>query len=69
METREPTFLRLVVTLALAGLIAGLVLVGVYLGTLPIIQRNQAEALRAAVFKVLPGTSTIHALIRRDGGR
>ncbi len=46
---------RLIATLGLAGLFSGVVLVTVYLATLPIIQRNQAEALEAAIYRVLPG--------------
>lgn len=57
-ETRdgsEPSSARLITTLSLAGLLSGLVLVSVYEATLPRILANQAEALREAVFKVLPG--------------
>ena len=59
MQSREPTSLRLVTTLAAAGLVSGLVLVGAYLLTAPRIERNRAEALRAAIFRVLPDTATI----------
>jgi electron transport complex protein RnfG len=52
-ETRS---IRLVLTLALAGLVCGGLLVGAYQVTLPPIQKAQAEALRAAVFRVLPGS-------------
>lgn len=63
---QEPSSLRLAATLALAGLLSGLVLVGVFLVTQPRIQHNRAEALRAAIYQVLPGTSTIEAY-RLDG--
>jgi electron transport complex protein RnfG len=36
------------------GLICGLLIVGVYVGTRPVIQRNRAEALERAIFQVLP---------------
>lgn len=50
----EPSSVRLALTLGLAGLFAGLALVGVYEATLPIITANKAAALRKAVFNVIP---------------
>ncbi|MEZ4220159.1 MAG: FMN-binding protein [Polyangiaceae bacterium] len=64
--SREPSSLRLAGSLAVAGLLSGLILVGVFLATQPRIQRNRAEALRAAIFKVLPGTERIDAF-KLDG--
>lgn len=58
---------HLVVTLTVAGLLSGLAIVGVYRLTLPLIRANNAEALRRAVFKVLPGAETMQALVWRDG--
>ncbi len=58
----EPSSLRLVGTLGLAGLLSGLILVAVYELTLPIIDANDARALREAVFQVLPGTVEIQKL-------
>jgi len=55
-DASEPSSTRLIVTLSLAGLLSGLILVGAYELTLPRIQANQARELREAVFKVLPGT-------------
>jgi electron transport complex protein RnfG len=49
-------------TLSLAGLLSGLVLVGAYEATLPRITRNQTEALRTAVFTVVPGSTSTQAL-------
>lgn len=63
MSRGEASPMRLVLTLAVAGLCSGLVLVGVYLVTLPRIERNRAEALRAAIFRVLPDTSRIEAYV------
>ncbi len=37
------------------GLMCGLLIVSVFLFTLPIIEKNQAEALQAAIFRVVPG--------------
>lgn len=66
--TQGPSSLRLIVTLAVTGLGAGLVLVGVYLWTRPLIARNRAEALRRAVFRVLPGCVRYETLAL-EGGR
>jgi electron transport complex protein RnfG len=44
-------------TLACAGFISGLVLVTVFIATQPLILRNQAEALEAAIYKVVPGST------------
>lgn len=70
LETRseaEPSSLRLITTLSLAGLLSGLVLVGAYQLTLPRIQANQARELREAVFKVLPGTERMQEMELSDG--
>lgn len=60
--------LRVVLTLTGFGLLAGLLLAVAYRVTLPIIQANQAEALRQAVFQVLPGTTRLEPLVVADGG-
>jgi electron transport complex protein RnfG len=65
--TREDGPLRLVATLALTGLASGLILVGVFLETRPRILRNRAEALYAAIHRVLPGTTTIRIHVEREG--
>ncbi len=67
MSSTEPSSVRLAGTLGVAGLISGLVLVAIYLGTLPMIQANQAEALKAAIFRVLPGTASFEAMRVQDG--
>jgi electron transport complex protein RnfG len=64
---REAGSFRLVATLAAAGLFSGLVLVTVYLATAPRIERNRAEALRAAIFRVLPGIEGLTAFELHDG--
>jgi electron transport complex protein RnfG len=58
--------LRLVLTLAIAGLISGLAIIGIYETTLPTITDNKARELRAAVFKVLPGVTRMQPLVYRD---
>jgi len=62
-----PSSLRLVLTLAIAGLVSGIAIIGIYESTLPTITANKARELREAVFKVLPGVSRMQALVYRDG--
>lgn len=64
----EPSSGRLIATLGIAGLLSGIVLVGSYLFTLPIIQANRAQALQEAIYRVLPGTSRYQPLVL-EGGR
>jgi electron transport complex protein RnfG len=54
---------RLIATLGIAGFFSGLVLVTVFLATQPLILRNQAEALEAAIYRVLPGSITRKAFV------
>ncbi|MGI9225730.1 MAG: FMN-binding protein, partial [Woeseiaceae bacterium] len=54
-DSAAPGSLRLVLTLAIAGLISGIAIIGIYESTLPTITANKARELREAVFKVLPG--------------
>jgi electron transport complex protein RnfG len=63
----EPSSLRLIATLGIAGLISGLLLATVFEITRPIIERNNALALERAVYKVVPGSSTMQKLVARDG--
>ena len=63
MAAKEASSIRLVATLALTGLLSGLILVAIFLVTQPVILRNQAEAMRKAVFKVLPGTASINTYV------
>ncbi|MGI9236800.1 MAG: FMN-binding protein [Woeseiaceae bacterium] len=65
--TPGPGSLRLVLTLAIAGLISGIAIIGIYESTLPTITANKARELREAVFKVLPGVSQMQQLAYRDG--
>jgi electron transport complex protein RnfG len=57
--------LRLVLTLAVAGLLSGIAIIGIYESTLPTITANKARELREAVFKVLPGVTQMQALVYR----
>ena len=63
----EPSSFRLVATLGLAGFFSGLVLVGAFLYTKPIIAANRAQALQQAIFKVLPGCASFRTLELRGG--
>jgi electron transport complex protein RnfG len=63
----EPSALRLVLTLGLAGFLSGLIIVLAYHATRPAITAHQAEQLRAAVFRVLPGATRIRRMIHQDG--
>ena len=66
-EATAPSSLRLVLTLAIAGLISGIAIIGIYESTLPTITANKARELREAVFKVLPGVSQMQQLVFRNG--
>lgn len=65
--TAPPSSLRLVMTLAIAGLLSGIAIIGIYETTLPTITANKARELREAVLKVLPGVTQMQALVHRDG--
>ncbi len=58
--------LRLVATLTMAGLFSGFAIVGAWEATRPTILANQAEALRLAVFDVVPGAHGLQRLAWRD---
>lgn len=63
---KEPSSARLVLAMALAGFLSGLIIIAAYESTLPTITANQAQELQAAVFRVLPGVSRMQKL-RYDG--
>jgi electron transport complex protein RnfG len=63
----EPGSIRLVATLGFAGLLSGLIIVSVFEATLPTITEYKAKVLKEAVFKVLPGISSMQELAYRDG--
>jgi len=64
---KEPSSLRLIATLGIAGFLSGVVLVSSYLFTLPMIEANRAAALEAAIYRVLPGTTDYRPLVLQDG--
>lgn len=50
------------------GMLCGLLIVSVYLLTLPVIARNEARALEAAVFRVLPGAISKRSFVPEGDG-
>lgn len=64
---KEPSSTRLIVSMAVAGFISGLVIIGIFDITFDTIKANKARELREAVFKVLPGVTNLQAL-RFDEG-
>lgn len=67
MSATQPSSIRLIAAMGLAGFASGMILVGAYLGTLPRIRHNQAEALKRAVFNVLPGTTSFQTYVLQQG--
>lgn len=63
-----PQSVALAGTLTLAGLLSGLVIVGVHRWTEPMIRENKARALREAVFEVLPGAGSMQRWEWSGGG-
>ena len=66
-DTSEVRSARLVLTLAVAGLISGVAIIGIYEATLPTITINKARELREAVFKVVPGVTQMQKLVYSNG--
>jgi electron transport complex protein RnfG len=62
-----PSTLKLILTLAFAGLFSGLAIVGIYEVTLPRITANKAAALKRAVFEVVPGSERMERMVWADG--
>ena len=56
----------MILVLVIVGLVSGVVLVSVYNYASPLIQRNEENALKEAIFKVLPGISDYNEL-KKDG--
>ena len=65
MNAPEAGSLRMLGTLGIAGMCSGLAVVGIFLLTLPRIERNRAEALEAAIFRVLDGARSRVAFVMR----
>ena len=67
LKGAEPTSVRLVATLAIAGLLSGLIIVTAFESTLPTITAYKAQVLEEAVFKVLPGVTSMKRYVYKDG--
>ena len=63
---QEPSSFKLVFTLGLAGLLSGIILVGTFIYTKPMIQANKDAAIQRAIFKVLPECTTYSTLKIED---
>jgi Na+-translocating ferredoxin:NAD+ oxidoreductase subunit G len=63
----EPSALRMVLTLGVAGFVSGLAIVGIFVVTKPTIDANKARELREAVLEVLPGAATMAEVELGDG--
>jgi electron transport complex protein RnfG len=59
--------IRMMGTLGFAGFASGLAIVGIFLATAPTIQRNRAEALEGAIYRVLLGAETRQAFVLEEG--
>ena len=66
-EQQEPSSFRLISTLGVAGFFSGVVLVGAFIFTQPIILANKVKALSEAVYKVLPGCVEFEPLLLENG--
>lgn len=63
----EASSFKMIFTLGFAGFISGFLLVGIYLFTLPFIEANKAEALKVAIFQVVPGCASYKTLELKGG--
>jgi electron transport complex protein RnfG len=66
MTVAEAGPARMIFTLGVAGLLSGATLVGAYTATYPMIERNKAAALEAALYKVLPSAESRKAFVVED---
>ena len=65
MSSIDTVPLRMMASLGLAGLCSGVAVVGIFLATKPRIERNRAEALEAAIFRVVEGARSRAAFVVR----
>ena len=66
MHADANSSLRLMLTMSMAGLVSGLILVGVHLWTAPRIAQNRKAALERAIYHVLPGAASYQAFAVDD---
>ena len=63
---KEPGSFKLVFTLGIAGLLSGIILVGTFIYTKPMILANKEAAIKRAIFKVIPDCTTYSTLQLKD---
>lgn len=66
-QESKPSSLKLVLALGIAGLLSGIILVGTFIYTDPIIKANKEAAMKEAIFKVLPACTDYTPLILENG--
>lgn len=62
LQSQEPGSSRLIISMAVAGFISGIIIIAIYMLTFDTIKENKARELREAVFKVLPDVSFMQKL-------
>jgi electron transport complex protein RnfG len=67
LQEPEPSSTRLIATLGVIGFLSGLILVGIYLATLPAIEAHKVAVLNQAILQVLPGATTYQTLELKAG--
>ena len=67
IEEKDPSSITLIMALGIAGLLSGIILVGTYIYTAPIIKANKEAAMQRAIFKVLPDCASYTTLKLADG--
>ena len=65
-QVQEPGSQRLIISMAVAGFISGIIIISIYMLTFDTIKENKARELREAVFKVLPDVSFMQKLHFED---
>jgi len=65
--SEEPSPYRLIGTLAIAGLLSGVIIIAIYLATFETIKENKARELRESVFRVLPNVTKMQKLLLKEG--
>ncbi len=61
-QAGEPSSQKLIVSMAIAGFISGIIIISIYLLTFNTIKENKARELQNAVFKVIPGVTKMQKL-------
>lgn len=63
----EPSSVRLVGTLAVAGMLSGIIIIAIYIATFNTIKENKARELRESVFRVLPNVTKMQKVLLKEG--